>query len=37
MSATVLTQTLTELLIIVAMTATFRTAFQNRKTGAESH
>lgn len=37
MSATVLTQTLTELLIMVAMTAIFRTAFQNRKTGAESH
>ena len=31
MSATVLTQTLTELLIMVAMTAIFRTAFQARK------
>lgn len=36
MSATVLTQTLTELLIMVAMTAIFRVAFQDRKSTAEA-
>ena len=36
MSATVLTQTLTELLSMVAMTAIFRTALQNRKSAAEA-
>ena len=36
MSATVLTQTLTELLIMVAMTAIFRAAFQGRKSTAEA-
>lgn len=36
MSATVLTQTLTELLIMVAMTAIFRTAFQDRKNTAKA-
>ena len=36
MGATVLTQTLTELLIMVAMTAIFRAAFQDRKNTAEA-
>ena len=36
MSATVLTQTLTELLIMVAMTAIFRAAFQDRKSTTEA-
>ena len=36
MSATVLTQTLVELLIMVAMIAIFRTAFQDRKSTAEA-
>lgn len=36
MSATVLTQTLTELLIMVAMTAIFRVAFEDRKSTAEA-
>ena len=36
MSATVLTQTLVELLIMVAMTAIFRTVFQSRKSTAEA-
>ena len=36
MGATVLTQTLTELLIMVAMTAIFRAAFQDRKNTVEA-